>query len=76
MDKDTTFETKINNYKVGKIYSAECKKITDYGIFLSLEDGIEGLLHSSECSHTKKNVSVKKNVFYFSKDKCFSKRYW
>ena len=54
------FETKINNYKVGKIYSAECKKITDYGIFLSLEDGIEGLLHSSECSHTKKNVSVKK----------------
>ena len=54
------FETNINNYKVGKIYSAECKKITDYGIFLSLEDGIEGLLHSSECSHTKKNVSVKK----------------
>ena len=54
------FETKINNYEVGKIYPAIVKKITDYGVFLSLEDGLEGLCHQSELSHTKNNVSAKK----------------
>ena len=28
------FNTKINNYKVGSIYTVEVKKITDYGDFL------------------------------------------
>ena len=54
------FETKINNYEIGKIYPAEVRKITDYGVFLSLEDGLEGLCHQSELSHTKKNISAKK----------------
>jgi len=54
------FETTINNYKVGKIYPAEVKKITDYGVFLALEDGLEGLCHQSELSHSKKNFSAKK----------------
>ena len=54
------FETKINNYEVGKKYSAEVKKIMDYGIFLSLEDGLEGLCHQSELSHSKKSQSAKK----------------
>ena len=54
------FETKINNYEVGKVYKAEVKKIMDYGIFLSLEDGLEGLCHSSQLSHTNKNISGKK----------------
>ena len=54
------FETKINNYEVGKIYPAEVRKMTDYGVFLSLEDGLEGLCHQSELSHTKKNISAKK----------------
>ena len=54
------FETKINNYEIGKIYPAEVHKITDYGVFLSLEDGLEGLCHQSELSHTKKNISAKK----------------
>ena len=54
------FETKINNYEVGKIYTAEVRKITDYGVFLSLEDGLEGLCHQSELSYTQKNISAKK----------------
>ena len=54
------FNTKINNYKVGKIYPAEVRKITDYGVFLSLEEGLEGLCHQSELTHIKKNISVKK----------------
>ena len=54
------FNTKINNYKVGKIYPAEVRKITDYGVFLSLEEGLEGLCHQSELTHNKKNISAKK----------------
>ena len=54
------FETKINNYKVGETYSAEVRKIMDYGLFLSLEDSLEGLCHQSELSHSKKNISAKK----------------
>ena len=54
------FNTKINNYKVGKIYPAEERKITDYGVFLSLEEGLEGLCHQSELTHIKKNISAKK----------------
>ena len=54
------FETTINNYKVGKIYPAEVRKITDYGVFLSLEDGLEGLCHQSELSYAKKNISARK----------------
>jgi len=54
------FNTKINNYKVGKIYPAEVRKITDYGVFLSLEEGLEGLCHQSELAHVKKNISTKK----------------
>jgi len=54
------FDAKINNYKVGKIYPAEVRKITDYGVFLSLEEGLEGLCHQSELTHSKKNISAKK----------------
>ena len=54
------FNTKINNFKVGKIYPAEVRKITDYGVFLSLEEGLEGLCHQSELTHIKKNISAKK----------------
>ena len=61
------FNTKINNYKVGSIYTVEVKKITDYGIFCSLEDGLEGLCHSSQLSHTKKNVPAKKTFYPFLK---------
>ena len=54
------FEKNINNFKIGETYTAEVKKIMDYGLFLSLEDGLEGLCHQSELSHSKKNVSAKK----------------
>ena len=54
------FEKNINNFKIGETYTAEVKKIMDYGLFLSLEDGLEGLCHQSELSHSKKNTSAKK----------------
>ena len=61
------FDAKINNYKVGEIYPAEVRKITDYGVFLSLEEGLEGLCHQSELTHIKKNISAKKLLSLFQK---------
>jgi small subunit ribosomal protein S1 len=46
----------INNYEVGKRYPATVTKVQDYGCFARLEEGLEGLIHQSEISWTKKNI--------------------
>ena len=46
----------INKYEIGKNYDAIITKVQDYGCFAKLEDGLEGLIHQSELSWTKKNV--------------------
>ena len=51
-----------DKYKVGEIYSGKVTNITDYGAFVELEDGIEGLVHVSEMSWTRKNVHPGKIV--------------
>ena len=43
-------------YKVGETYSGEVTKIMDYGCFVKIEDGIEGLIHNSELDWTNRNV--------------------
>ena len=43
-------------YKVGEIYEGEVIKIMDYGCFVKLEDGIEGLIHNSELDWVNRNV--------------------
>lgn len=43
-------------YPVGARYSGRVSNITDYGAFVELEPGVEGLVHVSEMSWTKKNV--------------------
>tara|TARA_B100000965_G_scaffold382035_1_gene380072 strand:+ start:2018 stop:3748 length:1731 start_codon:yes stop_codon:yes gene_type:complete len=50
----------ISNYEVGKKYKVKVVKIADYGCFCELEPGLSTLLHSSEVSWTKKNISTKK----------------
>ncbi len=50
----------ISNYEIGKKYNVTCDKITEYGIFCSLEPGLSTLLHSSEMSWTKRNIVPKK----------------
>ena len=50
----------VSNYKLNKIYKVKVVKITDYGCFCELEPGLSTLLHSSELSWTKKNISAKK----------------
>jgi len=50
----------IENYELNKVYKAKVAKIMDFGAFCELEPGLTTLLHSSELSWTKKNVSAKK----------------
>ena len=50
----------IENYELNKVYKAKVMKIMDFGAFCELEPGLTTLLHSSELSWSKKNVSAKK----------------
>ena len=50
----------IDNYELNKVYKVKVVKIMDFGAFCELEPGLTTLLHSSELSWTKKNVSTKK----------------
>ncbi len=49
-------------YPPGAKYSGRVTNITDYGAFVELEPGVEGLVHVSEMSWTKKNVHPGKIV--------------
>ncbi|MYZ48634.1 30S ribosomal protein S1 [Propylenella binzhouense] len=49
-------------YPIGAKYTGRVTNITDYGAFVELEPGIEGLIHVSEMSWTKKNVHPGKIV--------------
>ncbi len=50
----------ISNYEVGKTYKAKVIKVVDYGAFCELQPGLTCLLHSSEISWSKKNVTASK----------------
>ena len=50
----------IDNYELNKVYKVKVVKIMDFGAFCELEPGLTTLLHSSELSWTKKNISAKK----------------
>ena len=46
----------INKYEIGQTYEAVITKVQDYGCFAKLEEGLEGLIHQTELSWTKKNI--------------------
>ncbi|OQX25413.1 MAG: 30S ribosomal protein S1 [Desulfobacteraceae bacterium IS3] len=57
------WQTVAERYEVGKEITGTVTNITDFGIFVELEEGIEGLVHVSEISKEKiKNPSEKYNV--------------
>ena len=51
----------ISKVEVGQVYEGVVKNIEDYGAFVELYDGVEGLLHISEVDHTR--VSKIEKVF-------------
>ena len=45
---------------IGEIYEGVVTKIMDYGCFVKIEDGIEGLIHSSELDWGNRNIRPEK----------------
>ncbi len=60
--QEDPWEKVTEKYQVGTIHKGRVTNITDYGAFVELEPGIEGLVHVSEMSWTKKNVHPGKIV--------------
>ena len=54
------YENIEKKYQVGKIYEGIITKIMDYGCFVKIEDGIEGLIHNSELDWTNRNIKPNK----------------
>ena len=50
------YENIEKKYKVGETYEGVVTKLMDYGCFVKIEEGIEGLIHSSELDWTNRNV--------------------
>lgn len=51
-----------NRYPIGKRLSGKVTNITDYGCFVEIEEGIEGLVHVSEMDWTNKNINPNKVI--------------
>ena len=54
------YENIERKYKIGEQYEGIVTKIMDYGCFVKIEDGIEGLIHNSELDWTNRNVKPSK----------------
>jgi small subunit ribosomal protein S1 len=48
------------NYKVGETYEGTVTKLMDYGAFIRITEGIEGLIHNSELDWTNRNIKPNK----------------
>ncbi|MGI9391384.1 MAG: 30S ribosomal protein S1 [Boseongicola sp.] len=60
--QDDPWDTVETKYSLGSNHQGRVTNITDYGAFVELEAGVEGLVHVSEMSWTKKNVHPGKIV--------------
>ncbi len=54
------YENIEKKYKEGEIYEGVVTKIMDYGCFVKIEEGIEGLIHNSELDWTNRNIKPNK----------------
>lgn len=53
---DDPAENSINKLVIGNIYEGKVERLTPYGAFVSLEDGLEGLVHISQLSEKRINA--------------------
>ena len=56
------WDTVADKFPIESVHQGRVTNITDYGAFVELEAGVEGLVHVSEMSWTKKNVHPGKIV--------------
>ena len=54
------FENIEKKYKVGEVYEGVVTKMMDYGCFVKIEDGVEGLIHNSELDWSSRNIKPSK----------------
>ena len=54
------FDNIEKKFKVGEIYEGVVTKIMDYGCFVKIEEGVEGLIHNSELDWTNRNIKPSK----------------
>ncbi len=59
---DDPWDSVASKYPLNSVHTGRVTNITDYGAFVELEPGVEGLVHVSEMSWTKKNVHPGKIV--------------
>lgn len=59
---DDPWETVVKKYPEGTKLSGKVTNITDYGCFVEIENGVEGLVHVSEMDWTNKNIHPSKVV--------------
>jgi small subunit ribosomal protein S1 len=59
---DDPWENLMRRYPEGTRLFGNVSNITDYGCFVEIEDGVEGLVHVSEMDWTNKNVNPNKVV--------------
>ncbi len=60
--EESPWDEAAEGFTEGSVHSGHITNITDYGAFVELADGIEGLVHVSEMSWTKKNVHPSKII--------------
>ena len=56
------WEVAAGKYRVGMTIEGRIRNVTDFGAFVELEDGIDGLVHVSDISRSKKGLSPKEMV--------------
>ena len=58
--EDDPWNDLIKNYEIGMKAACTISNITDYGLFMEIDDGIEGLVHVSEIDWTNNNPNPHK----------------
>tara|TARA_B100002019_G_scaffold285489_1_gene294536 strand:- start:1443 stop:3164 length:1722 start_codon:yes stop_codon:yes gene_type:complete len=57
---DNPYKNIEKKYKMGEVYEGQVIKIMEYGCFVKIEEGIEGLIHNSELDWANKNIKPSK----------------
>jgi small subunit ribosomal protein S1 len=50
------WEIVLEKYSVGDVIRAKIRNVTDFGVFVGIEDGIDGLIHVSDMSWSEKSI--------------------
>lgn len=68
--EDNPWDTLAERYPIGSKITGPVRSITDFGVFVGVEDGIDGLIHLTDVSWTQKYNSANdlKNVFKKGQD--------